>query len=361
MKFCFILGTRPEIIKLYSCIKFCEKNNLDFFIIHSNQHFSENMDRIFFEELKLPQAKYHLGINGRSHAEMTGRMLMEIEKILIQESPTHVLVQWDTNTVLSGALAAAKLHIPVIHIEAGLRSYDKAMPEEINRICVDHISDFLFVPNNRQKEILVSENIDQNKIFVVWNTIVDVVYDVENNLDKWFDVIFSQNNIIKDGYILLTLHRPSNVDNPENLKSILLAIDEIARISHKKIFFPIHPRTKNNIIKFWFEGLIQNFIVVEPIGFMENIFLEKHSFCIITDSGWIQEEACILEKKVLILRDNTERPEVLEVGGAILVWSHFQKIVDGFNELISRKIDWYNPFWNGNSAEQIFQKIKNPH
>lgn len=357
MKYCFILWTRPEIIKLYSCIKFCEKNNLDYFIIHSNQHYSTNMDKVFFNELQLPEPKYNLWVNGWTHWIMTWKMMIEIEKILQEEKPDIVYVQGDTNTVLAWWLVASKLWIKVAHIEAWLRSFDMTMPEEINRICTDHLSDYLFSPTYRQKEILQKENINENKIFVVGNTIVDAVYMIKKLSKSKTNKVLSIYNIIPDNYILLTSHRPANVDNKENIESILKAMMDLKSISWKKILFPIHPRTRNNIIKFWLEDLLDNFQVIEPVGFFENIILESNAYFIATDSGGIQEEACILEKKTLILRENTERPETLDVWWALLVWNDKQKIIQAFKELENKKINWYNPFWDWKTAEYIFKII----
>lgn len=358
MKYCFILWTRPEIIKLYSCIKYCEENNIDYFIIHTNQHYSQNMDKIFFDELWIKKPKYNLWINWWNHWEMTGNMMVEIEKILLKEKPQIVFVQWDTNTVLAWWLVASKIWIKVAHIEAWLRSYDMTMPEEINRVCVDHLSNYLFTPTSKQKEILLWENIDNKKIFVVWNTIVDAVYIVKEISKNNNNDILNKYNILKNNYILFTTHRPNNVDNKENLENILNALIDIKNMSNKEVLFPIHPRTKNNIIKFWLDYLLDNFIVINPVWFFENIFLESNSYLIITDSWWIQEEACILEKKALILRENTERPETLEVWWAILVWNDKQKIISWYKEIENKNIKWYNPFGDWESSQKIFDILK---
>lgn len=358
MKHCFILWTRPEIIKLYSCIKFCERNKLDYFIIHSNQHYSTNMDKVFFDELQLPEPKYNLWVNWWTHWIMTWKMMIEIESILLSEKPDVVYVQGDTNTVLAWWLVASKLWIKVAHIEAWLRSFDMTMPEEINRICTDHLSDYLFSPTSRQKEILQKENISDNKIYVVGNTIVDAVYMIKDLSESKTNEVLSKYNIRPNNYILLTSHRPANVDNKENIENILKAMIELKNTSNKIILFPIHPRTKNNIIKFWLEQLLNNFIVIEPVWFFENIILESNAYFIATDSWGIQEEACILKKKTLILRENTERPETLDVWWAILVWNNKEKIINGFNELENKNINWYNPFWDWKTAEYIF-KITN--
>lgn len=358
MKHCFILWTRPEIIKLYSCIKFAEKNKLDYFIIHTNQHYSENMDKVFFEELELKPAKYNLWINWWNHWEMTGKMMIEIEKILLEEKPSIVFVQWDTNTVLAWWLVASKLWIDVAHIEAGLRSYDKSMPEEINRIVTDNLSNYLFTPTEWQKNILLKENIDNKKIFVVWNTIVDIVYEIVELLKNKKEDSLKKFWVSENDYILLTSHRPSNVDNKISLKNILDWLIELKNISNKKILFPIHPRTRNNIFKFWLEKLLSDFIIIEPVWFFDNIILESNSFMICTDSWWIQEEACILKKKTLILRENTERPETLEVWWALLVWNDKEKIINWYYKLEKKIVKWYNPFWDGNTSKLIFDIVR---
>ena len=201
-----ILGTRPEIIKMSPIIRECEKQGLDYFILHTGQHYSYNLDRIFFEDLELPAPKYNLDVGSGTHAEETGKMLIGIEKVLLKEKPDIVLVEGDTNTVLAGALAAAKLHIKVGHVEAGLRSYDRSMPEEINRILADHVSDYLFAPTEKAKENLLREGIEEDKIFVTGNTIVDAVYQ---NLEiaKRKVNILDKLNLSSREYFLITSHR----------------------------------------------------------------------------------------------------------------------------------------------------------
>jgi UDP-N-acetylglucosamine 2-epimerase (non-hydrolysing) len=357
MKYCFILWTRPEIIKLFSSIKYCEDNWLDYFVIHTNQHYSENMDKVFFEELKLKDAKYNLGINWGNHWEMTGRMMIEIEKVLLEEKPDIVFVQWDTNSVLAGWLVASKLWIPVGHIEAWLRSWDMRMPEEINRIATDHLSDFLFCPTEWQKLTLKKENISESKIYVVWNTVTDAVMIVSSEIWDTYKDILNKYEVEQGKYILFTSHRPSNVDDKNNLKSLLEWIQEISAQSGKKVLFPIHPRTQNNIQKFWLDDIIQNFIIIQPVSLTENIVLQKYAFLVATDSWWMQEESCILEKKTLILRENTERPETIDVGWAILVSCKRERIISWYKDLQDRIVNWYNPFWDGASWEQIISIV----
>jgi len=246
MKIAIILGTRPEIIKLSPIVRECQKRNLDFFILHTNQHFSANMDQVFFEELELPQPKYNLNIQESLHGKMTGRMLSGIEEVLINEKPNWVLVQGDTNTVLAGGLAAAKLQIKVGHVEAGLRSYDRTMPEELNRIVTDHLSDALFTPTQKQADILKSEGIDQAKIYVTGNTIVDAEYQNREIVKKHPEYDHYKN----ERFALLTMHRPSNVDNKETLERIINALTQASIENNLPIYFQIHPRTRKNIEKF---------------------------------------------------------------------------------------------------------------
>jgi UDP-N-acetylglucosamine 2-epimerase (non-hydrolysing) len=354
MKIGIILGTRPEIIKFSPMIKLCEKENLDYFIIHTNQHYSENMDKVFFEELNLPKPKYNLSIGSGSHGDQTGRMLIEIEKVLIQEKPDITLVQGDTNAVLAGSLASSKLGIKVGHVEAGLRSYDKTMPEEINRIVADHISDYLFCPTNKQRDILTSEGISKDKIFVVGNTIVDAVNQIKNILST---SILIKNDLIKKRYILLTMHRPSNVDNKEILEAHLKNISKLGKNKDLCIIFPIHPRTLKNIKDFNIK-VPENIKVIDSQGFVDLLSLENYSKIILTDSGGIQEEACILKVPSLNLRENTERPECVEVGASKIVGSDFKRLNEGydyFNSLASS--DWPNPFGEGKTCEKIIRII----
>jgi len=348
MKICFILGTRPEIIKLSPVIRECVNQKIDHFIIHSNQHYSENLDNIFFKELELEPPKYNLNVGSGLHGEMTGKILTGVEKILLNEKPDWVLVQGDTNTVMAGALAASKLHIKVGHVEAGLRSYDRDMPEEINRIIADHISDALFCPTQKQADILLSENIEKSKIFVTGNTIVDAV---KQNLK----LIAKQDTDQK--YFLLTTHRPSNVDSKENLSELLDAMTEVSKTYNYPIYFPIHPRTKKQIEIFGIK-IDTNYVkIMEPVGYLEMLVLEKNAQLIFTDSGGIQEEACILQVPSLTLRDNTERPETVEVGATILVGHNKQKIISSVNKMLSIPKTWSNPFGNGNSGKIIINTL----
>ncbi len=353
-KICIVLGTRPEIIKISPIIAELKDKGSDFFIIHTNQHYDENMDKIFFEDLKIDLPKYNLQIGSGGHGDMTGRMLIEIEKILLKEKPYIVLVQGDTNTVLAGALAASKLNMKVGHVEAGLRSYDREMPEEINRIIADQVSDFLFPPTTKAEKILIKEGFDGRKIFMVGNTIVD---SINRNIK------FSSNNILeklgvsKENFSILTLHRPSNVDNKDNFISILKGLDKTKELGLSKILFLVHPRTKNKIKEFKIK-LPGNLIIIDPVGYLDMLNLLKKSKVIFTDSGGIQEEACILKVPCVTIRENTERPETIDVGSNILVGTNYNRIFEGTKKMISRKGDWENPFGDGKASQKIIDIIR---
>jgi len=357
MKIAIILGTRPEIIKLSSIIKKMEEDKMNYFVIHTNQHFSENMDKIFFDELKLPIPKYNLNIHSCSHGEMVGRMLIDIEKILLDEKPDIVLVQGDTNSVLAGALTSSKLGIKIGHIEAGLRSFDKNMPEEINRIITDHISDYLFVPTENAKDNLLDEGINRQNIFIVGNTIVESISQ-NLNLARKKDTL-KKLGLAKKGYALLTIHRPENTDNPKRLKSIFEGIKKILKVTKLKIIFPIHPRTKkvfedsklNNYLN------LDNLLVTAPLGYLDFLNLEENAKVILTDSGGIQEEACIIHVPCITLRNNTERPETVNIKSNILVGTNIKQIVWAFKKMENKKNDWKQPFGKNNVSKKILDVI----
>ncbi|MBN1872069.1 MAG: UDP-N-acetylglucosamine 2-epimerase (non-hydrolyzing) [Candidatus Omnitrophica bacterium] len=355
MKIGIILGTRPEIVKMASIIRECMNRRLDFFILHTNQHYRKNLDSIFFSELKLPKPKYNLNIGSGTHSEETGKMLMKIEKVLMKERPGVVLVEGDTNTVLAGALAAAKLHIKVGHVEAGLRSYFRRMPEELNRTITDHCSDLLFAPTDKARNILLAEGISPGKIFVTGNTIVDAVYQ-NVVLSRSSSRIIERLRLKKDGYIVMTLHRQENVDNRSILGSILGGLRSIRREFGVPIIYPIHPRAKKMMLKFAL-SVPEGVRTIEPVGYMDFLNLEENAKLILTDSGGIQEEACILRVPCVTLRDNTERPETLEVGSNILAGTRQKKILNSARMIVNRKRDWKNPFGDGRAGSRIVKII----
>jgi UDP-N-acetylglucosamine 2-epimerase (non-hydrolysing) len=354
MKIAIILGTRPEIIKMAPLIKIYQKNRADFFLLHTGQHYSYDMDKVFFKQLKLPRPEFNIDVGSGSHAEQTGKMLIGIEKILLEEKPDIVLVEGDTNSVLAGGLAAAKLGIKVGHIEAGLRSYDRGMPEEINRVITDHLSDYLFTPTPQAKQILLGEGIDEKKVFVTGNTIVDAVFQNLELAKSGKDVI-SDLHIKPGQYFLVTLHRQENVDSAARFGSILEGLSKIALRFRLPVIYPIHPRSRKKMSEFALQA--KNITIIEPLDFLGFLQLESNAKLILTDSGGVQEEACILGIPCVTIRDNTERPETLEVGANILAGASSERIVECARVMLDKKEKWVNPFGDGKAAERIVDII----
>jgi UDP-N-acetylglucosamine 2-epimerase (non-hydrolysing) len=282
MSIAIVLGTRPEIIKMAPIIRECERRKLDYFVLHTGQHYSYQMDSIFFEQLELPSTRYNLDVGSVSHAEQTGRIMAGVEKVLMAEKPEVVLVQGDTNTVKAAALAASKLHIKVGHVEAGLRSYDRSMPEEINRVVADHISDYLFVPTEISRQNLLREGISEDKIFVTGNTIVDSVRENLEIARRKVNVLADLGLTPKE-YFLVTAHRQENVDSRERLGEILKGLELIRREFSLHVVFPVHPRTRKMAAEFGFE--FDGIKVIEPLGFLEFLQLEANARLALTDSG----------------------------------------------------------------------------
>jgi UDP-N-acetylglucosamine 2-epimerase (non-hydrolysing) len=355
MKIFIILGTRPEIIKMSPVIRECIRKKLNFSILHTNQHYSENLDKVFFKELNLPQPKYNLNVGSGTHAEQTAKILVGIEKILLKEKPDIVLVEGDTNTVLAGALAAAKLHIKVGHIEAGLRSYFREMPEEINRILTDHCSDLLFAPTKKAKDILLNEGILNKDIFVTGNTVVDAVFQNLKLAEKE-STILKKLNLSKRGYFLMTAHRAENVDDRDKLRGILKGAEMISKRFSLPVIYPIHPRTRKMLKKFKLT-VSKSVNLIEPLGYFDFLKLENHARLMLTDSGGIQEETCIMKVPCVTLRDNTERPETIEVGGNLLSGTDSSRILKCVSKMMDRKRKWKNPFGSGKTAEKIIKII----
>ncbi len=358
MSTAIILGTRPEIIKMSPVIREFERRGMEYFILHTGQHYSHNMDRVFFEQLMLPEAKYNLEAGSGAHGEQTGKMLARIEKVLMEEMPDAVLVQGDTNTVLAGALAAAKLHIKVGHVEAGLRSYDKSMPEELNRVLADHCSDYLFAPTERSRTTLLSEGISESKIFVTGNTVVDAVFQ---NLKLAEEKKTLEDLGIESGdYFLVTAHRQENVDDPVRFAGMLRGLEQLGKEFDTPVVYPIHPRSKMRLQEFGIKtnGNIRFIEFIEPVDYLDFLNLEKGARLVLTDSGGLQEETCILGVPCVTLRDNTERPETVEVGSNMLAGTESDKIVKSTRRMLVKGKGWKNPFGDGRASERIIRVVK---
>ena len=362
-KICIILGTRPEVIKMSPVVRACEGSGTEYFMIHTGQHYSYNMDRVFFEQLELPDAKYNLDVGSGSgrHGEQTGRMLTKIEDVLITEKPDAVLVEGDTNTVLAGALIASKLGTKVGHVEAGLRSYDKRMPEEINRVVADHISDYLFAPTEKSRDILLGEGISDKKIFVTGNTIVDAVYQnrrIANDRSETLNSICGAGvDIEPNEYFLVTAHRQENVDDAARFAGILKGLELVSQEFSLPVIYPIHPRSRKMMNKYGLDAKGVTF--VEPLDYLSFLKLEADARLVLTDSGGVQEETCILNVPCVTLRDSTERPETTMVGANVLVGVDPKKILEGARMMINRERNWENPFGDGRAGERIVRILMN--
>jgi len=350
VKIAVVLGTRPEIIKMAPVIRELESRNAAFLVIHTGQHYSYNLDSVFFEQLNLPPTKYNLEIGSGSHAEQTARILIAIEKILQEEKPDIVLVEGDTNSVLASALTAVKLHIKVGHVEAGLRSYDRQMPEEINRILTDHCSDYLFAPTEKARAILLGEGVPEPKIFVTGNTIVDTVYQNREIARQKSDSL-STLRLKPREYFLVTLHRQENVDNQARFTSILEGLNKVALEFQQPVIYPIHPRSRKQMNRFNLEP--KKLSLIEPTDYLGFLQLESNARLVFTDSGGIQEEACVLRIPCVTLRDNTERPETIEVGSNILAGASPGKILEYTKIMLERENNWVNPFGDGEAGKRI--------
>ena len=371
-----IVGARPQIIKasaISRAIKSFYRGEINEVIVHTGQHYDHNMSEIFFKELGLPNPAYNIQVGSGSHGEQTAKMIQGIEEILINEKPHGVILYGDTNSTISGGLAAVKLHIPIIHIEAGLRSFKKEMPEEINRICCDHMSSMLFVPTRQGIQNLCNEgfSIDNNGAAELNNPHIyhcgDVMYDnsmyfaqdTQNNSTILDDLKLNENQ-----FILCTIHRDSNTDNKVNLLSILKALQNIQESSGLKIVLPLHPRTKKKIDNLNKEPIVKKVLsndqmtIIPRAGFFDIIELEKNTRLIITDSGGLQKEAFFFEKPCVILREQTEWVEIVDNGNAIICGADYQKISSAVNSLMV-KTDFTYPslFGDGNAGKFICSKI----
>lgn len=354
MTIAIILGTRPEIIKMAPIIRECERRGLDYFVLHTGQHYSYQMDRVFFEELELSRPEYNLDVGSGSHAEQTGRIMDGVEKVLMEKKPEEVLVQGDTNTVMAGALTASKLHIKVGHVEAGLRSYDRSMPEEINRVVADHISDHLFAPTKNSRENLRKEGVEEEKIHITGNTIVDSVYQNLEIAKRKVDVL-GELGLEPKEYFLVTAHRQENVDNKQRLAEIIKGLELVQREFSLPVIFPVHPRTKKMIAQFGLD--LDSIRAIEPLGFLEFLQLEANARLALTDSGGVQEEACILGVPCVTLRENTERPETLDVGGNILAGADANAMLKATRLMLSQGNGWMNPFGDGRAGSLILDSM----
>lgn len=347
----FVLGTRPEIIKLAPVIRACDRQEIPYSLVHTGQHYSENLNRTFFEQLDLPAPDYNLGVGSGSHGEQTGAMLAGIESILLDDSPDVVLVQGDTNSVLAGAIATSKLEIELGHVEAGLRSFDRDMAEETNRVLADHTADYLFAPTADAATLLRQEGLPDDRIFVTGNTIVDAVQE-HTQLAVRKSTVLSAFDLTAGQFALMTAHRAENVDDPERFAGILDGIGRFASESGLEVIYPIHPRARERVeeLDLTVPAAIRT---VPPQDFLDFVQLERNAALVFTDSGGVQEETCILQTPCVTVRDSTERPETLDVGSNTLVGTVPDAIVAGADTMLDSDPTWENPFGDGCAADRI--------
>ncbi len=359
MKIILVVGARPNFMKMAPLyFELTQEKDFETLIVHTGQHYDYEMSQAFFEDLDLPDPHYSLSVGSGTHSGQTGKVMIEFEQVLFKEKSDLVVVFGDVNSTLACSITAKKLGIPVAHVEAGLRSYDMTMPEEINRKLTDAISDFLFIPSIDAKDNLRKENIDSDKIYFVGNIMIDSLTEILGKVDESYENKLLQKFRLQcKKYALITLHRPSNVDNKDSLEKIL---DSLNNISQKlPVLFPMHPRTQRNIKEFGINPVFnKNFIVSEPLKYKEFIVLEKNAGFVLTDSGGIQEETTYFDVPCLTLRNNTERPVT---------------ILEGTNQLIDvaaveEKVEsvltgnWKRgkipELWDGKTAKRIVKTLK---
>ncbi len=350
-----VVGTRPEIIKMAPIINVCNGNGVAYELIHTGQHYSYEMDSLILRDLNLSVPKYNLRIGSGSHAEETAKALVGLEHLFRRIRPDVVLVQGDTNSTLAGALSAAKLHIPVGHVEAGLRSFDRQMPEETNRILTDHMSEFLFAPTDCSAKNLLSEGIPQGKIMVTGNTIVDTIQYAVDLLKKQ-PQRRQERSFAGSDFMLLTLHREENVDNHQTLRNIVQGVTLVAREFNMKVVFPAHPRTLKRLRQYRIPPP-DSLHIIPPAGCLNFLQMEQDARMILTDSGGVQEEACILGTPCVTLRQSTERPETVDVGANFLSGTESKAILRAATVMMARPRKWPNPFGDGRAGLRIVEAI----
>jgi len=376
IKIVTIIGARPQIIKaaaLSRAIKNKFSTQMTEIIVHTGQHYDSNMSQVFFEELQIPQPNYNLNVGSGSHGKQTATMITGIEEILVKEKPNAIVLYGDTNSTLAGAIAASKIHIPVVHIEAGLRSFNKAMPEEVNRIMADHISTLLFSPTKTGYTNLLNEGFKDNNSapYSTDNPKIyhcgDVMFDNSLYFSKISDVktdIITRLKLTENNFILATIHRNNNTDEPIRLNALFKSLNDISIQNNIDVVLPLHPRTakllETNLSKEIYITVTSNkkIKIIEPASFLEMIALEKNCKLVMTDSGGVQKEAYYFEKPCVILRPETEWVELVECGTAIICDADETKIKQAYTKLTAAKdLKFPKLYGEGNAAEFICQEI----
>jgi len=354
MKIALVVGTRPEIIKMAPVVRACQASGHPYVFIHTGQHYSFELDDVFFRELDLPAPHHNLQVGSGSQAYQIGAIVAALEPILKRERPDVLLVEGDTNSVLAAGLTAQKMGILVGHVEAGLRSYDRRMPEEINRILTDHLADYLFAPTQRAREILLGEGVATERVYVTGNTVVDELLRQRARAER--PELFHRFGVKPGAFALATVHRMENVEDEERLCGIFQGLAGTGRVLEIPVLAVLHPRTSARLSTL---GLITGSTVraLPPLGYLEFLGLHMRAALMLTDSGGLQEEACCLRVPCVTLRDNTERPESVEVGANVLAGTDPDRIVACAQAMRERARDWVNPFGDGKTGVRIIDLV----
>ena len=355
-KTCVVVGTRPGIIKMSPIISELRTRDVESFTVHAGQHYSYELDGKMFEDLGLETPEYRVEDveEATNHGEQTAAMLTGIERALLEERPENVLVCADANFNLAGALAARKLRLTLGHVEAGLRSDDWRMPEEHNRVMIDHISDYLFVPTEQARENAIEDNV-KGDVVVTGNTIVDAVQR-NVGIAREESTVLADMGLDDEPYVVFTAHREENVDDPDTLSDLITIIERTVDELDVRVVYPIHPRTEKRLDQFDLESrisAIEGLHLVDPLGYLDFLALLSDAEVVLSDSGGIQEETCILGVPCVTLRENTERPETVEVGSNAIAGTDPDRVLTEARRMRGRSGDWENPFGDGTAAEQI--------
>ncbi len=352
MKLIHVVGARPNFMKAAPVMAaLAKQENVTQLLVHTGQHYDRNMSEIFFEQLGLPQADINLGIGSASHAVQTAKTMMAFEPLIIEQKPDWVLVYGDVNSTVAAALVCAKLNVPIAHVEAGLRSFDRRMPEEVNRLMTDQVADLLFTPSADGDEHLLKEGVAPEKIKLVGNVMIDTLVRLLPKAQAGWEVLQNKFNLDKFG--LITLHRPSNVDDPDMLEQILTTLDAIGE--QLPLLFPIHPRTRKRIADQNLGHLLRHIQLSDPLGYLDFLALQANATVVITDSGGIQEETTYLGTPCLTVRENTERPITMTLGTNVLVGQDMARLRSEVDKILSgsAKQGTIPPLWDGHAGQRI--------
>ena len=355
MKVLSVVGTRPNFVKTAPIVREIQKRGIEHILVHTGQHYDKELSQIFLHELNMQDIDYFLDVGSATHGIQTGEMLRKLEEVILKERPNFVMIPGDTNTSLAGALASTKISgVSTCHIESGLRSFDRTMAEEINRILIDHCSDFLFCPTKTAISNLKKEGIPEERVYLVGDTMVEACYE---HLELAKQGVYGEKYKDLGEYFLVTVHRAENTDFENRLSEIVAGLSEM----DTDIIFPIHPRTRKKLMEFglW-EGInnLENMHIMEPVGYLEFLFLLSNAKLMITDSGGIQKEAFLLSIPCVTLRDNTEWVETLDLNANILVGADKKKMLDGIHNMLQTKIDFNShPFGDKGASKKVVDAI----